>query len=83
MTQFTAADVKREQFIYASKEDLVYAPLPWQKLGLQQTASGYGNKLTSPYKICFEGRLYRLYVTCFSNAGSTWFVAKGKKYFVN
>lgn len=83
MTQFTKADVKNEQFIYASREDLVYAPLPWQKLGLQQTASGYGEKLTSPYKIYFEGRLYRLYVMCYSNVGCTWFTARGKKYFVN
>lgn len=64
-------------------EDLVYCPLEWQKQGLSQTASGYGQKLTQPYKINYEGKLYRLYTTCFSNVGSTWFVTKGKKIFVS
>lgn len=67
----------------ADYEDLIYAPLEWQKAGLQQTASGYGKKLTSAYKISFNGRLYRLYTICFSNAGSTYFTAKGKQIFVS
>jgi len=28
--------------IYADASELVYAPLPWQRAGLQQTTSGYG-----------------------------------------
>ena len=62
---------------------LVYSPLPWQVRGLQQTASGYGRKLTNSNKISFEGKLYRLYTTIFSNSGSTWFTVKGKKIFVD
>ena len=69
--------------IYADTTDLIDDPLPWQKRGLQQTASGYGSKLTSCYKINFEGKLYRLYVTQYSNAGSTWFRVRGRKIFVN
>lgn len=69
--------------IDSDSADLVYSPLDWQSAGLQQTASGYGRKLTSRYKINFNGKLYRLYTTIFSNAGSTWFVAKGRKIFVN
>jgi hypothetical protein len=69
--------------IYCDREDLVYAPLDWQKQGLQQTASGYGRKLTNPYKINFEGKEYRLYTTCYSNAGSTWFRVRGRQIFVS
>ena len=35
------------------------------------------------YKINFEGKLYRLHTTCFSNCGSTWFTVRGKKIFVS
>lgn len=66
-----------------STDDLIFAQLTWQKRGLSQTASGYGNKLTSRYKIRYEGKDYRLYVTCFSNTGSTWFTAKGRRIYVN
>lgn len=65
----------------ADREDLIYAPLDWQVRGLQQTASGYGYKLTSPYKIRFEGKDYRVYVTCYSNVGSGWFRVRGRKVF--
>lgn len=64
-------------------EDLIYDPLPWQKRGLQQTTSGYGAKLTSSYKISFNGKRYRIYHTCYGNASSAWFVAKGRKIYVN
>lgn len=67
---------------YVEIKDLLYAPLDWQKAGLQQTASGYGKRLTQSYKIQFNGRFYRLYTTCFSNVGSTWFISKGRKIFV-
>ena len=63
--------------------DLVNDPLPWQKAGLQQTATGYGGKLTSSYKINFNGRLYRIYTTCFSNCASHWFTVSGRKIWVS
>ena len=66
-----------------STDNLLYVPLDWQKRGLQQTASGYGAKLTSSYKISFEGKLYRLYVTQYGNVGSTWFRVRGCKIFVS
>lgn len=69
--------------IYCDVQDLIDAPLDWQKRGLQQTASGYGSKLTSRYKIHFEGKEYRLYVTIYGNAGSTWFRVRGRKIFVD
>ena len=69
--------------IQAEISELISCPLSWQILGLQQTASGYGRKLVNSCKINFEGKLYRLYTTCFSNCGSTWFTVRGKKIFVN
>ena len=93
MKNFTDADVQHPFSatsslancgkINAESSDLVDAPLDWQKRGLQQTASGYGRKLTNSKKISFNGRLYRLYTTIFSNSGSTWFTVKGKKIFVD
>lgn len=92
MTNFTESNIRTWNnsrtgepmySIYCDTEDLIDAPLDWQKQGLQQTASGYGSKLTSHYKISFEGKLYRLYVTIYSNAGSTWFRVKGRLIFVN
>ncbi len=64
-------------------KDLAHCPLDWQKRGLQQTASGYGGKLTSAYKIHFNGKLYRIYTICYSNAGTSYFTVKGKKIYVS
>lgn len=69
--------------IYARVEDLGESLLPWQRLGLQYTASGYGKKIPSPYKINFAGKLYRIYTTIFGGAGSSWFTAKGRKIYVD
>lgn len=58
-------------------------PLNWQKQGLQQTASGYGKKLTSSYCIKLDdGRVRRIYITQYSNAGSAWVILNGTKYFL-
>lgn len=83
--EFTEKDLRPwvgHMGLWADQGDLIDAPLWWHKQGLRQTASGYGRKLTSGRKIRFEGRDYRLYVTCFSNAGSTWFTVKGRKIFI-
>jgi hypothetical protein len=83
---FTIQDVIVKGYDYhkiiTSTDDLIQEPLPWQKKGLQQTASGYGSKLTSSYKILFEGKRYRIYTTIWSNSGSSWFKYKGKKIYV-
>lgn len=69
--------------LYCERSELIDAPTAWQKRGLQETASGYGRRLNSGLKIRFEGRDYRLYVTIFSNVGSTWFTTKGRKIYVD
>lgn len=89
--QFTDNDVREHTavpgagkiFLTNYHEDLIDAPLWWHKQGLQQTASGYGRKLTQRYKISFNGKEYRLYTTIFSNAGSTWFKVKGRTIYVD
>jgi len=83
MKRFTMADVVNNNHLYVYSYELYDNPLPWQKQGLSQTQSGYGKKLTARSMIHFEGKLRRLYVTCFSNTGSTWFMYKGKHIFVN
>jgi len=67
---------------HLDSDNMVYAPLWWHKEGLSQTATGYGAKLTTAWKIPFAGRLYRVYCTVFSNAGSHWILAKGEKIFI-
>lgn len=89
MKQFTLADISRSESDFPSiyteeyRTELAHRPLPWQVQGLQETRTGYGARLTSPYKIHFEGKEYRLYTTCYSNASSTWFTYKGRKVYVN
>ena len=86
MKHFTTADVVRASLyprIYCDKAELVQDQPKWMAAGLQQTASGYGRKLNSGLKISYNGKLYRIYVTIFSNAGSSWFVAKGEKIYVD
>ncbi len=48
------------------------APLWWQEKGLQQTASGYGRKLATRHMVKWSGRWRRVYVACFSNAGTAY-----------
>jgi hypothetical protein len=87
MKEFTDADVLPstvfDGWIQADRSELVYDPPEWMKRGLQETASGYGKKLNSGQKIHFNGKLYRIYVTIFSNSGTCWFTAKGKRYSVS
>jgi hypothetical protein len=46
--------------------------LPWQRRNAFYTASGYGPRTPSPYMIKWEGRWRRVYVACFSNAGTAY-----------
>lgn len=61
-----------------------YAPTDWQKRGLQETATGYGSRLTSSRMIKIEGeKLWRrVRVICFSNAGSAFIESKGQRLFL-
>lgn len=59
------------------------APLWWHKAGLSETASGYGARLTSALKVRLpDGRTRRVYVTCYSNAGTAWIMLDGARRIV-
>ena len=60
--------------------EVIEKPLWWHNLGLQQTASGYGNKLISTKMVKWNGRMYRVYVMCYSNNGTAYIVSKGEKW---
>ena len=81
MREFKESNVQNDRIV-ASREDFIDAPTRWQKMGLQETASGYGKRLTSPFKVRFEGRNYRVYITIFSNNGTAWFRRKGRQIVV-
>lgn len=64
--------------------ELVERPLWWHKQGLTQTASGYGKKLTSSRCVKLpDGRERRVYITCYSNAGSAWIILGGKRLWLH
>lgn len=69
--------------ISCQKSDLVRYEPWWMKKGLTETKSGYGMRLNSGLLIDYNGRLYRIYVTTYGNAGSSWFKARGKKIYVH
>ena len=85
MKNFTLLDLwqrTNSRYLPDGEANLGEYLLPWQKMGLTQTSTGYGKKLTSRYKILFEGKLRRVYITQFSNSGSAWFLYKGEKIFI-
>lgn len=73
--------IKDENGQYVERE-FVYAPLDWQTRGLQQTRTGYGAKLTTPYKVFFAGRVRRVYARCYSNAASLFVIVNGNSGFL-
>ena len=86
MKSFSDSDITTSggyERIAADRADLIEAPTEWQKAGLQETASGYGSRLNSGLKINFNGRLYRLYATIWSNSGTLWFRSRGRKIIVS
>jgi len=70
------------QIEYIEPEKTISAPLEWQKRGLSQTATGYGAKLATCEKALHNGRLYRIYAICYSNAASYYIISRGKKLFI-
>jgi hypothetical protein len=69
-------------YIDCEEGDLVHSPLPWQKRGLSPTPTGYGARIPTSWKAPYNGKLYRVYATCFSNAGSLWIQSKGEKLYI-
>lgn len=63
--------------------EVIDAPLWWHTRGLRQTTSGYGKKLTTPYKVHHNGKLRRVYCSCFSNVGTLYIMQGKEKLTVN
>lgn len=57
--------------------------LPWQTLGLSYTATGYGARIPTRYKVRWAGRWYRVYCAQFSNAGAMYIESRGEKITVD
>ena len=63
-------EVMRDEMGNYVERELVHAPLAWQVAGLQQTATGYGSRLNTGYKVMYAGKLRRVYAICYSNCAS-------------
>lgn len=44
----------------------------WQAAGRQYTASGYGRRIPTSYQVRVNGKWRRVYVCCYSNAGTAY-----------
>jgi hypothetical protein len=67
----------------AEPYEIIDRPLWWHKAGKQQTRSGYGSKLNTGRCVRFpDGTTRRIYVTCYSNAGTAWIVLRGKRVYL-
>jgi hypothetical protein len=65
--------------LHYTEGQLVERPLQWQRAGLQQTATGYGSKLTTSRMLQHGGRLCRVYCYCYSNSGTCYVIIKGDR----
>ena len=65
-------------YLADQQAQIIDRPLWWQAAGLQETASGYGRRLRSSRVLAFpDGRIRRIYITIYSNAGSAWIILDG------
>lgn len=58
-------------------------PLEWQKRGLSYTATGYGDKIPTMYKIKYKNRWRRVYCNIHSNTGFLFAVVNKEPHFVD
>lgn len=81
-THTTRADGTRDSFATIAV-DLKDAPLWWHKEGLQQTATGYGSRLATPYMIKFNDKWRRVYCRIYSNIGTLYIGKFSENLIVN
>lgn len=65
-----------------TEKDFVDCPLWWHLKGLSPTASGYGSKIPTQYKVKHNNRLKRVYCMIYSNSGSLYIMHKGEILFI-
>lgn len=58
------------------KVDVLLAPMPHHLRGLQWTASGYGARIPTEWKILVNGKWRRVYCRIYSNNGTLFIGAK-------
>nr|DAJ98493.1 MAG TPA: hypothetical protein [Caudoviricetes sp.] len=56
--------------------------LGWQVAGLQKTATGYGKKIPTSWKVRYLGKLRRIYQDVYSNSGVSYIIVNGKKLYL-
>lgn len=56
--------------------------LQWQKQGLSYTATGYGGKIPTQYKVKHDGIWKRVYCAIYSNTGTLYIMQTGRKLIV-
>ena len=69
--------------IKAALKDLVVGEPQWMQRGLSPTASGYGKKIPTRYKLRYNNRLYRIYGCWFSNVLTTYIVSRNRTIIVD
>ena len=69
--------------IRVTRAELIERPLDWQRRGLQETRTGYGAKLRTRYILRYNGRLRRIYCTCYSNSGTLFIIVRGERMTLN
>ena len=84
---FTDAQLKHccshNEGLHITQRDRLWSPLWFHERGLQETASGYGRKLHTPYMLCVGKRLYRVYCCIFSNSGTRYIQWRGHDIIVH
>ena len=69
--------------INLGKEQLIDAPMWFHTRGLMQTATGYGKKLRTAYKVGIGNRAYRVYCHCMSNIGSLYIIIQNERVWID
>jgi hypothetical protein len=67
-----------------SEYEIADRPLWWHLAGKQQTATGYGRKLTTSRVLRIKGEKTwrRIYVVCYGNSGSAYVIIKGETFYL-
>ena len=55
----------------------------WQKMGLHQTASGYGSRLLTCYQVAIGNVWHRVYCARYSNSGTCYIKKCGFNFIVH
>lgn len=61
--------------LWTKEVELITREMAHHKLGLSYTRTGYGAAIPTAYMVRFNGRLRRVYVRSYSNAGTVYIKA--------